>query len=101
MDAKALCRKDKQGRFVICADDLYPAAIEHIQEQLEREIREIPQHLRQLYSQAKRIPEALADMSDEALEVARKWFTRLLKDQIGDPFVLKIVPGKDRERWKL
>lgn len=107
-------RPDGRVGFVVNPDALYRAAIEHIRQRLDLQARP-GGYLGQLFDMVQELPDvafewALRPLSDDftpeeremraaVLELARKWFTEVLHQAIGqEPMGLHIL--KD-ERYRL
>lgn len=120
MDALALCTKQKRSAeaskgmelwLEVDAAKLYPAAVASAIETAAKPASEIPQSRRSAWVRLRRVTElgwklALVprdqvtkqddiDARAEALEQARLWFTRCLKEQVRKPFGLQILKADD------
>jgi hypothetical protein len=100
--------------FAVRPAEIYPAAIAEIKEALQKKMGDIPQEFRTVFIEARDVGKkqgiprneafALAlksraglqspkkvDARAAALEAARRWFTRALKEQFKKPFGLHIL----------
>lgn len=114
-------RNDGFAGYIINGDDLYPAALKDLQEKAANDDFVFPLFDLQTYvHQARALPDVAwklalipsnkvstlepedRNLRTQALELARRWFTALLRAEHGDDeqIALRIETGKDN-RWKL
>jgi hypothetical protein len=100
--------------FAVKPAEIYPAALADIKEALQKEMGDIPQEFRTVFIEARDVGKKQGVPRDEAfalalkpraglqspkkiqaraaaLEAARRWFTRCLKEQFKKPFGLHIL----------
>lgn len=93
---------------------VYPAMCKWCHEAVEKSVGDFPEAERIMYARAKaladRNPDAFLEAAEnkagpdraEALEVARLWFTRKLREEVGEPIGMHwLNPEGANDDWKL